>query len=101
MTDQARMMFDEPVYFDGKTYDPTRDKKRLQRQLYRVWALMSDGNYRSLRTIADAVGASEGSVAARLRDYRKERFGKHRVDRLRLVDGLFVYRVIPRWGLEA
>jgi hypothetical protein len=40
-------------------------------------ALMSDGKPLTLRQIAEAVNGSEAGVSARLRDLRKERFGRH------------------------
>ena len=85
------------VAFDGATYNSALDQERLGRQLDRVQALMADGQWRTLREIADAVGGSEASVSARLRDLRKARFGAHEVERLRVAGGLYRYRlgVVP------
>lgn len=80
--------------FDGKTIEP-QDVPRLSKQLGRVSLLMADGEWRTLRTIADDCGCSEASASARLRDLRKPKFGAHEVERRRddLKAGLWWYRV--------
>ena len=70
-------------HFDGETFDPVIDGKRLTSQLERVRALMSDGKWRTLAEIHAVVGGSEAGVSARLRDLRKQRFGGHNVVRQR------------------
>ena len=80
--------------FDGDTYEPDKDKARLTGQLGRVFAVMSDGHWHSLREIADKAKGSEASVSARLRDLRKEKFGSYEVERRRLDGGLFQYRLV-------
>lgn len=80
------------LVFDGPSITP-EDTHRLGRQLERVKALMSDGNWRTLKAIAEAVGGSEAGVSARLRDLRKPRFGGLCVSRRRVDGGLWEYRV--------
>jgi DNA-binding Lrp family transcriptional regulator len=79
--------------FDGKTYDPARDRDRLRKQLGAVKFPMLDGKWRTLEDIAAAVGAPPASVSARLRDLRKQKFGGYTVERGYLGQGLFQYRV--------
>jgi hypothetical protein len=84
--------------FDGKTYVPADDRNRLKRQLHAVFALMRDSSWRTLEEISSQMGipASTASISARLRDFRKEKFGRHTVNR-RLRDGkkgLFEYQLI-------
>lgn len=80
--------------FQGATYEPKFDQERLGGQMRKVYALMRDGNWRTLREIADCVGGSEAGVSARLRDLRKIAFGSHVVERERVGDsGLFRYRM--------
>ncbi len=79
---------------DGATFDPAVDGPRLGRQLATAFAVMSDGHWRTLRQIAEAVGCSETSASARLRDFRKPRFGGHQVDRHRAAGGVWLYRLI-------
>lgn len=86
------------MQFDGETYEHDRDGKRLGKQYIAVLRLMSDGVWRSLGEIADAVGAPEASVSARLRDARKHRFGGHRVDRIYIENGLHFYRMVINRG---
>jgi hypothetical protein len=95
-------MSDDLPLFDGITYDPELDGMRLGTQLYRVAKLMGDGKWRTLRAIQDAVGGSEASVSARLRDLRKERFGAHTVERRRKHDpssGCWEYRLVAKRSL--
>jgi hypothetical protein len=82
------------LQFDGATFDPELDGPRLTTQLARVLDLMLDGRARTLRHIADTIGASEASVSARLRDLRKSRFGAYVVERKRVAGGLHTYRII-------
>ena len=79
--------------FDGVDYVPELDQVRLVGQMSRIWELMRDGRWRSLREIADATGSPEASASAQLRNFRKPRFGGHIVDRQRIVGGLYKYRI--------
>lgn len=84
----------DQLTFDGVTYDAEQDRERLTGQMKAVWEFMRGGRWRTLAEIAAAAGASEASVSARLRDLRKVRFGGHVVERERIGDGLFAYRVV-------
>jgi hypothetical protein len=81
--------------FGGGTYDRERDHDRLKTQLNDVYQLMQDGEWRTLAEIRKQTGwkHSEAAISARLRDFRKKKFGGHIVDRLYLHDGLFTYRL--------
>ena len=83
--------------FDGQTFVSSLDGDRLTTQFERVRALMLDGRWRTLAEIADKTGGSEAAVSARLRDFRKDKFGGHAVDRRRrgqAARGLHEYRLI-------
>ena len=82
------------AHFDGATYSPVLDHIRLTGQLARVYDVMQDGRWRSLQVLAYKAQAPEGSCSARLRDLRKDKFGAYQVDKKRLNDGLWLYRVI-------
>ena len=95
------------MQFDGVTYN-RQDGPRLWTQLEAVRHLMSDGQWRTLHQIQDALwwgygsSASEAGVSARLRDLRKAKFGGYVVDRRRF-GGLWEYRVsepLPTGQLE-
>jgi hypothetical protein len=88
-------------WFDGKTYDPARDSQRLRMQLNRVWMLMVDGQWRTLGEISLACQGSEAAVSARLRDFRKKKFGAHVVERRYLHNGLWQYRIVVRRSQSA
>lgn len=79
--------------FDGKTYDPKLDKKRLTTQLDKVWVIMQDGGWHSLGVLVEKCGGTEASISARIRDLRKLKFGGHTVNRRRIANGLFVYQL--------
>lgn len=77
----------------GITFDRARDGKRLNAQSADVFALMRDGQWRTLREISDLTGHPEASVSARLRDLRKPELGGFTVDREFVRRGLWRYRV--------
>lgn len=83
-------------HFDGSTFQAEHDQKRLGAQLLRVKNLMSDGNWRTLEEISEVTGDQFQAISARLRDFRKEKFGGYCVERRRRgasFRGIFEYRV--------
>lgn len=83
--------------FDGETYEPKFDETRLRGQFGRVFKLMKDEKWRTLSEIAAVTGDPEPGISARLRDFRKIKFGGHTVNRRRRgepKDGLFEYQLI-------
>lgn len=81
--------------FDGDTYDAGRDKVRLSALAWRVWRAARPGEWYTLAELQEKAGGTEASVSARLRDFRKERFGSHSVDRRHVSNGLYEYRLTP------
>ena len=82
---------------DGSTYEAEHDRERLFAQLNRVREVMKDGEWRTLFEIEASTGDPTQSISARLRDFRKERFGNHTVNRRRRGPekrGLFEYQLI-------
>jgi hypothetical protein len=83
--------------FDGRTYEAAFDHSRLTGQLLRVYHRMKDGKWYSLADIAEYAGGSEAACSARLRDFRKPKYGSHAIDRRRVgTSGLFHYRMVPK-----
>jgi len=78
----------------GITFDPERDGARINRQRMAVWRAMSDGQWHTLRELSKTTGHPEASISARLRDFRKVRYGAHTVLRQYVFNGLWEYRVI-------
>jgi biotin operon repressor len=76
---------------DGPDLAPA-DQIRLANHLQKLVTLMSDGRFRSLQTIADALGCSESAAGARVRDLKKRKFGSFTVEKRRQSTG-YVYRV--------
>lgn len=87
------------VRFNGPEYDPVFDKERLTKQIGRVYQCMIDGEWRTLREIAESTGDPESSVSAQLRHLRKPKFGAYHVFRKPRGDrgnGLYEYRLEAR-----
>ncbi len=81
---------------DGETYDPYRDFARLNRQCANVFDLIRDGHWRTLKAISDITEEPEPSVSARLRDLRKNKYGRWNVERRHVSKGLWEYRINGR-----
>jgi hypothetical protein len=83
--------------FDGETYEPIHDQKRLTGQTLAVWRAMNDGQWHTLDGLCRITGyRSQASLSARLRDLRKDRFGGHDVEIRRRgdpTDGINEYRI--------
>lgn len=80
----------------GVTFLAERDEDRLNRQARDVWRAMADGKWHSLAELEEATGHPQASVSARLRDFRKPKFGGHTVERMHLAHGVWLYRLTPR-----
>lgn len=80
--------------FGGKTYDEQQDESRLTGQLGRVWDVMVDGQWHTLAELANRCGGSEAAISARIRDFRKPKFGGHAVESQRVKQGLWHYRLV-------
>ena len=83
--------------FAGETYEPELDRERLGKQFHAVFKLMQDAQWRTLGEIEKQTGYPQASISARLRDFRKKRFGGHVVLRRRRGEpahGLFEYLVV-------
>jgi len=81
--------------FNGSDYVPQRDDVRLRGQQLRVWELMRDNRWHTLRQIAEATGDPEASISAQLRHLRKPRFGAFVIQKEHLGNGLYQYRLAP------
>lgn len=83
--------------FEGVEYDSKYDHSRLTGQIQRVYALMSDGRWRTLQEIADTTHDPHASISAQLRNLRKQKHGGHTVNRRARGDraqGLFEYQLV-------
>lgn len=96
--DQFSMLSEEGVVLDGlrggSSFDIEMDYQRLNKQMRRVWDVMRDMQWRTLREISDITGDPEASVSARLRDFRKKQFGQLTLERRRRDGhGLYEYQL--------
>ena len=80
---------------DGDTFNPYRDEERLNKQMRRVFSVMRDQRWHSLKAISVTTGDPEASVSARLRDFRKPKFGGLVLNRRHIAEGLFEYQLLP------
>jgi len=83
--------------FNGSDYIPELDQVRLTGQINRVYNCMKDSSWRTLSEIEINTGDPQASISAQLRHLRKERFGKHIVNKQRRGEpsqGLFEYQLI-------
>ena len=75
------------------------DRERASMQREKVFELMKDGAPRTIGEIARAIEAPPESIqaiGARIRDFRKARYGRHTVEKKQVRPGLFQYRLIVR-----
>ncbi len=89
-------LFNQPE-FSGSDYSAMVDKKRLTGQIKRIYALMVDGGWRTLREIETSTGDPQSSISAQLRNLRKIKFGSHVINKRRRGDrtnGLFEYKLL-------
>ncbi|UJQ86574.1 exonuclease [Mycobacterium phage PenguinLover67] len=77
---------------DGRTFRSEIDEPRLNAQARRVFAEMADGAWHTLPELAELTGDPEASISARIRDFRKERFGAMTVIRERIKGGHGLHR---------
>jgi DNA-binding transcriptional regulator GbsR (MarR family) len=84
----------------GPAFDETLDGDRLRQQHVRIRNYMSDGQWRTLYEISEALGYPEASVSAQLRHLRKPMFGAYRVDKRRIIGGLWEYHVAPQEAIQ-
>lgn len=80
-------------HFDGETYIASFDDTRLSNQLSRVYDVLRNGQWYTLRELSILANGPEASIGARMRDLRKDKFGGYTVDTKRLSGGLFAYRL--------
>ncbi len=81
--------------FDGETFERQKDGKRLNKQFNDVFEFMRDEKWHSLNAIHTITEYPESSISARIRDFRKVKFGAHTVNRRRIKDsGTWQYQLI-------
>ena len=83
-----------PLRFDGPAYSESLDQERLTGQILIIFDLMKDGKFRTLYEIEEKTGYDQASISAQLRNLRKARFGSHRIDKRRVIGGLWEYRLL-------
>lgn len=86
--------------FGGSTLTPD-DEPRLDTQLYYVYHIMKDGVWRTIPQLVALMLSRYGvtmqtSVSARIRDFRKAKFGGHTVNAYNMGGGLWNYQLIVR-----
>jgi hypothetical protein len=80
--------------FDGPEYQHSLDFTRLTGQIERIFNVMVDKRWRTLREIEGITGDPQASISAQLRHLKKEKFGLHSLYKQRRgirSQGLFEY----------
>ena len=74
------------------------DYERIGKQRAAIFSLMSNGGRWTLSELERVTGYPQASISARLRDFRKPKFGGHIVRRERIADcgGTYEYRLEVR-----
>jgi hypothetical protein len=86
--------------FDGVTYDREQDGPRLLSQRDRVLWVYCDGRWHTLFEAQDQIREefevedSLTGISARVRDFRKEKFGGFTVESRRRTKGTWEYRIV-------
>ncbi len=78
---------------DGETFEPARDRVRLDGQALDVWQFMADQKWHTPAEIEAGTGHNWASASARIRDWKKPKFGGYSVDRMWIGNGVFAYRL--------
>jgi len=78
---------------DGETFDRSRDGIRLNGQALDIWSFMSDGQWHTPEEIERKTGHNWAAASARIRDFRKPKFGQSTVERASLGGGVWAYRL--------
>lgn len=95
-------MLEQQPLFGGSTYDPALDGARLKGQWQRVFDVLKGGKAMTLAEIQRAIEKTTGvhdsqtGISARIRDFRKKKFGGHWVHSSRRGDqkrGVWEYRL--------
>lgn len=81
------------IRFDGPEIAKA-DTVRLTGQCLKVFDIMKHGGSWTLAQLSEASGYPQASISARIRDFRKHRFGSHTIERTNHGDGLFSYKLI-------
>ena len=92
----SRAFTEGEMRFNGADYNPERDDVRLTGQILRIWGVVNDGRWYTLKDIYARTGDPEASISAQLRHLRKSRFGGHIVEREYINNGLYKYRVLSK-----
>jgi len=81
-------------------YNYERDEPRLGKQRNRIFNLMKDGKKRTLSEISLITKSPEASASATLRDFRKEKFGNHSIEKEYIRNGLWRYWMLLNSNTE-
>src|SRR3954464_10522588 len=83
---------------DGNTFNHDFDYDRLNKQARAVYNVLSDNEWHTLAELEEATEHPQASISARIRDLRKQKFGKHIVLRRRAAfgGGTWEYQLEPR-----
>jgi len=70
----------------------TGPKARTRKEV--IFEIMSDGKWRTLKAIRKQTIYLDSSISSQLRDFRKDKFGGHTLEKRHLGDMLWEYKLI-------
>ncbi len=91
------------LFLNEAPYTVEYDFSRLKTARDKVYSLMKDSKWRTLKEISLKLEVPETSVSAYLRDFRKTKFGLHTVDRRargKRTYGLWEYKLTENISYE-
>jgi len=75
----------------------TGPKAKTRREI--IFEIMSDGKWRTLKSIREQTIYLDSSISSQLRDFRKDKFGGHTLEKRHLGDMLWEYKLIVNEGI--
>lgn len=96
-------MKQQKLFENTSPYVYEYDYQRLRTGRLKVWHYMKNNEWATLREISEATYVPEASASACLRDFRKEEYGSHIVNRRirgKRTGGLWEYQLIENINNE-
>ena len=90
---RARLRSPETPEFKGIGSENGEDRERLTGQFEGVWEIMRDGEYHTIKEVAEKTGEPAQSVGRQIRYIRSKPRGSHVLEREYRGHGIYAFRV--------
>lgn len=74
--------------------------EHYQNQRRKVWAALVTGEWKTLAELEFETGEPQASIQARFRDFRKKKYGEHRMESRVRSGHTWEYRYVPKSKLQ-